>query len=86
MKDALRIPDVEVRVAVSGSEIFAFAAWLDPDIHQGLQSVVGIDDPASTKAICAILQAAIQKAQSANWKSLDVLDALEDESGGKPPF
>jgi len=86
MKDALRVPDVQVTVTLGGSEICAFAAWLDTDIHQGLQSVCAIDNPAAVKTVCAILQAAQQKLLSAHWVNVDVLDAFEAQEAGVPPF
>lgn len=86
MGNEIRIPDVEIIVGASGSDIAVWCFYKREDIHQGYEVVCAITDQDARPALRQILQDAIETLNTHDWFTLDSLREGTSEDVADPPF
>lgn len=86
MNEELRIPDVEIIVGASSSDVAHFCFYRRAEIHEGYDVVCYIHGASARAVVSQILQDALTALRGSQWYDVDELRSLVDPEVEDPPF
>lgn len=85
-RDEVRIPDVEIIIQASASDVAAVCFYFAADVHGAAEVVTSVSDPSAIPHLVEVLRQAITSLNAQDWYTVDGLDTRPVSDEQNDPF